>query len=280
MLALSDLPDECSSWNVDLDSGWAESTPRNRADSRFIARAGSEGKNRAETTLHKNKVFFSKCEDRLIYTNSQSMESWPSPNKSHPDFFLASEPNRSDLQPSPPRSFIHDFLRVVHMSSSRRLVRFVSSSLNASAMNVSSACSLPNAGASQVKRSRLCRYIGLLAAPSLAALALTNGLAPTTYAANYYWDIDGNTAGAGGATPSGTWDGVGSVWSTNLNGTIATSPYTTVLADDLFFSAGVNATGAYTISLTSPQNARSLNFQEGTATISGRAAASTWGAPV
>ena len=35
-----------------------------------------------------------------------------------------------------------------------------------------------------------------------------------------YWDIDvGNVAGAGGATPSGTWNAANANWNTNSTGT-------------------------------------------------------------
>jgi autotransporter-associated beta strand protein len=92
---------------------------------------------------------------------------------------------------------------------------------------------------------------------------------PFIQATPYYWDIDGATAGAGGATPSGAWITGSTTWSTSPNGTEATPAVTTSLLDDLYFSAGVNATGAYTVTLNDSQNAGSLTFQDGTATISG-----------
>jgi fibronectin-binding autotransporter adhesin len=102
-------------------------------------------------------------------------------------------------------------------------------------------------------------------ASALAALLA----APTVHADSYYWDIDGATAGAGGTAPAGSWTTGGTTWSTSPNGSVATVAATTAASDDLFFSAGVDATGAYTITLNDAQNAGSLTFQDGTATISG-----------
>lgn len=91
-----------------------------------------------------------------------------------------------------------------------------------------------------------------------------------THAVNLYWDVDGDIAGAGGTSPAGTlWETGGNTWSTSPNGTVATSPTTTSSADDLFFSAGINATGIYSVFLDDSQSAKSLSFQDGTVTISG-----------
>ncbi len=111
-------------------------------------------------------------------------------------------------------------------------------------------------------------FAARLSFPLASALAVLLS-APAAHAANLYWDIDGAAAGAGGATPSGAWTTGGTTWSTSSIGTAAAAGSTTLAADDLFFSAGTNATGAYTIGLTSTQNAGSLTFEEGAATISG-----------
>jgi autotransporter-associated beta strand protein len=107
-----------------------------------------------------------------------------------------------------------------------------------------------------------CLVAGLIS----ALLFVTAGSAG---AASYYWDTDGATPGAGGATPSNTWSTGGTTWSTSPNGTVATPATTTAATDDLVFSAGINATGSYTITLNDSQSAQSLTFQDGTATISG-----------
>jgi autotransporter-associated beta strand protein len=91
-----------------------------------------------------------------------------------------------------------------------------------------------------------------------------------SFAATYYWDTNSNTAGSSaGTTADGTWSFEGSTWSTSFTGNAVTSAYTTLSTDDLIFSAGMNATGASAIGLTTTQDAKSLTFEEGTFTISG-----------
>lgn len=99
-------------------------------------------------------------------------------------------------------------------------------------------------------------------------LALLAPCAPAR-AVDYYWDIDGATAGAGGGTPSGTWDAGGTTLSTDSTGATATGAVTTTTADRLFFSAGTDATGSYTVTVNGTQNIGRLTFQEGTANLSG-----------
>ncbi len=112
----------------------------------------------------------------------------------------------------------------------------------------------------------------VLAGPFAALLA-----APTARAASYFWDIDGAIPGAGGATPSGLWSTGGTTWSTDATGATATSAYTTSSTDDLFFSAGSDAISAYTIGLTNAKNAGSLNFKDGSVTLSGTGGVVTLG---
>jgi hypothetical protein len=88
--------------------------------------------------------------------------------------------------------------------------------------------------------------LSLPLASALAAL-LT---AQSVEAASYYWDIDDASPGAGGATPGGNWTSAGTTWSTDSTGSSSTPAYTTLAADDLFFSAGTDATGSYSINLT------------------------------
>ncbi len=93
-------------------------------------------------------------------------------------------------------------------------------------------------------------------------------MAHTAQATAYYWDTNGSAAGATGTTSAdGTWVTSGSTWSTESTGSVATSAYTTLIGDDLTFSAGTNATGTSAIGLTTTQNAKSLSFEEGTVTI-------------
>src|ERR1041385_3703508 len=62
-------------------------------------------------------------------------------------------------------------------------------------------------------------------------------------ATSYYWDINGATAGAGGATPSGLWEGAN--WSTDSTGASATGNW--VEGGFPRFAAGSDATGSYTV---------------------------------
>ncbi len=103
----------------------------------------------------------------------------------------------------------------------------------------------------------------------LASLTFALTLAtPSAFAANLYWDLDGATAGSGpNTTPNGTWATGGTTWSTAANGALATSALTTTGIDDLFFSAGTDAIGTYTVTLGANQSAKSLTFQEGAVTV-------------
>ncbi len=103
----------------------------------------------------------------------------------------------------------------------------------------------------------------------LGSLLVLLASCPPTYAIDYYWDADGGTAGAGGTTPTGTWSTGGATLSTNVNGATATGAVTTTTADRLFFSAGTDATGTYTVTVNGTQNIGRLTFQEGTVNLSG-----------
>ena len=94
------------------------------------------------------------------------------------------------------------------------------------------------------------------------------------FAASLYWDTNGATAGAG-TVVTGTWSTAGGSWTTSgSNGTAATFATTTTLSDDLFFSAGSDATGASTITISGTQAARSVTLLNGTITLSGAASPS------
>jgi fibronectin-binding autotransporter adhesin len=88
-----------------------------------------------------------------------------------------------------------------------------------------------------------------------------------------YWDIDaaGTTAGAGGATPSGTWDGSLTNWNNRSDGGNGTSGDKLAWSDGgvAVFSAGTDATGAYTITVSGTRSTAGLTFEDGTATLTG-----------
>src|SRR4051812_21051908 len=76
-----------------------------------------------------------------------------------------------------------------------------------------------------------------------------------------YWDINGATAGAGGATPTGNWDITTTNWTSSSAGTAAPTLFTNT--DDVFFSAGTDATGTFTVTTTVPVTASSITVEEG-----------------
>jgi autotransporter-associated beta strand protein len=70
-----------------------------------------------------------------------------------------------------------------------------------------------------------------------------------TDSASNYWDNNGSVAGAGGATPSGTWDG-STKWTSSASGTTPTSSW--ISGSFASFSAGDDATGAYNVTVGAP----------------------------
>lgn len=84
-------------------------------------------------------------------------------------------------------------------------------------------------------------------------------------AADYYWDSNGTTAGAG-TNPTGTW-GTDAYWSTSSAGTAATANTLTTGTDNLLFSAGSDTTGAYTVTLNGVQNAKTITGRTGHLTL-------------
>ena len=80
-----------------------------------------------------------------------------------------------------------------------------------------------------------------------------------------YWDKNGATAGASGATPAGNWGDA--AWSTDVNGTTATSNWNTNSIAS--FAAGTDATGSYTVSITGTQQVAGLEFRSGSVNLSG-----------
>ena len=86
-------------------------------------------------------------------------------------------------------------------------------------------------------------------------------------AQSLYWDIDGATAGAGGATPAGFWDAVTANWSTDSLGASTGGVWTDGLT--AVFAAGTDATGAYTVTVSGTQSPVGINFEEGTVTLNG-----------
>lgn len=93
------------------------------------------------------------------------------------------------------------------------------------------------------------------------------GLAQTTV----YWDRNGNTAGAGGSSPSGTWinnnSGPNRNWSTSAAGTANTARWND--GNHAVFSAGTDATGNYTVTVSGTISVGAITVEEGAPTFSG-----------
>jgi autotransporter-associated beta strand protein len=83
-----------------------------------------------------------------------------------------------------------------------------------------------------------------------------------------YWDTDGVTPGAGGAAPSGAWNGAAANFSTDSTGSSATGATTGVL-DDVVFAAGSDGAGSYTVTVSGTQTAHAVQFARGNVLLSG-----------
>lgn len=110
----------------------------------------------------------------------------------------------------------------------------------------------------------------LLTTPIAAAL-LSAAIPASLTAAPFYWDINGPATGAGGVSPSGTWDAAATNWSTDPNGEIATEVW--AAGNTAVFAAGTDATGPYTVTITGTQTAAGLTVEEGAVTLAGGTAA-------
>jgi autotransporter-associated beta strand protein len=92
----------------------------------------------------------------------------------------------------------------------------------------------------------------------------------TVSAADKWWDINGAAAGAGGATPSGTWDAAIANWSASAAGDVATTAWTA--GDRAIFSAGTDATGLFNVTVTGTHSAAGITVEEGIAHLIGSGA--------
>lgn len=94
--------------------------------------------------------------------------------------------------------------------------------------------------------------------------------------AGLFWDANGTTAGAG-TTPTGTW-GTDNFWTTTSDGT--GTPAAWVDGEDATFSAGADATGPYTITVSGTQSVSGIVFQEGPVVLSGGTLTMSDGTPI
>jgi fibronectin-binding autotransporter adhesin len=103
---------------------------------------------------------------------------------------------------------------------------------------------------------------------ALLALALLS-LIGRIGLADLYWDSNADTPGAG-TTPNGTW-GTDTFWSADPAGAAATAGWTS--GETAVFSAGTDATGAYTVTISGTQTAAGIRVEEGSVIIAGAGAA-------
>lgn len=85
-------------------------------------------------------------------------------------------------------------------------------------------------------------------------------------AADIYWDIDGDVAGAGGTAPAGNW--ADAKWSTSPAGDATTDNWSDGL-DVVVFSAGSDATDPFTVTAAAAHVIGGLRVEEGSPTVSG-----------
>jgi autotransporter-associated beta strand protein len=85
-----------------------------------------------------------------------------------------------------------------------------------------------------------------------------------------YWDLNGSTAGGGGATPSGNWDGGSVNFNANpTGGAPAVATATPTDSDVVHFTAGSDGGGSYTVTVSGQQHAHTVAVDRGTVTFSG-----------
>src|SRR5688572_21307354 len=94
---------------------------------------------------------------------------------------------------------------------------------------------------------------------SVATLIPLFTLASPLSAAMVYWDTNGAAAGAG-TTPTGAWDATN--WNTNSGGE-GVDPVAWTPGDIAVFSAGVDASGPYVVSIPTAQSAGGIIVEEG-----------------
>jgi autotransporter-associated beta strand protein len=93
------------------------------------------------------------------------------------------------------------------------------------------------------------------------------------FAVDKWWDVNNTAADSGQAGGTGTWSTAVSNWNTDPTGGAggALSAWTSGTADRAFFSAGGDATGAFTINVPTALTTGALTIEEGTVTKTGAA---------
>ncbi|CAN5653624.1 hypothetical protein BH24ACT15_BH24ACT15_31710 [soil metagenome] len=85
-----------------------------------------------------------------------------------------------------------------------------------------------------------------------------------------FWDTDRSTAGAGGATPTGNWNGTAINFNTDsTGGGGGTQTANSLSTDPVVFTAGTDGTGTYTVNVSGTQAAASVSIARGNVTLAG-----------
>jgi autotransporter-associated beta strand protein len=116
-------------------------------------------------------------------------------------------------------------------------------------------------------------------ASSAAGLFDNMNVATVPTASKLYWDINSNTPGAGGASPSGAWDNLTPNFNNDAAGAGDVRGLTknTGTLDTVVFSAGTDATGSFTVTATGAKTIKGLEVPLGQVTINGGSISSTNG---
>ncbi len=119
-----------------------------------------------------------------------------------------------------------------------------------------------------MRLSQLLRIVSL-------AFAFLIVLSRTGNAVDLYWDVNGAAAGSGGPSPTGTWGtNTKSNFTIDPNGQTGVNVSTSSL-DNVHFSAGSDATGPYTVTMSGSREVNSIFFEEGTVIISPNSSSQT-----
>jgi autotransporter-associated beta strand protein len=108
---------------------------------------------------------------------------------------------------------------------------------------------------------------------AIGAVVVALGLAaPQTLAQNYYyWDLNGPAAGSGASGTAAIWDTTTANWNTMDDGAGDTTTWVNdIYGSTAFFSAGSDATGAYSVIVSGAIQAEIIAFSNGAVTLYGQ----------
>jgi autotransporter-associated beta strand protein len=109
--------------------------------------------------------------------------------------------------------------------------------------------------------------LALHALSAAAACASTQQVLAQITPTALWWDINGVTSGAGGATVNGTWSATQTNWNTDSTGFGSGTVEGWVTDGAASFSAGTSSTGASTVTVVGANTFNSINVEEGTYTF-------------